>query len=251
MRFAVAGGTGVIGREIVARAQARGHEVAVLARSTGADVRTGEGLDDQLYGADAVIDVVSVKTLRAGASRSFFERGARNLLASATRMSVPHAVVLSVVGVDRDPHGYYAGKVAQEAVYARGSVPWSLVRATQFHEFAAQVAGRARLGAIQLAPRARVQPIAAAEVAEHLLTVAEGAPAGRTPDIAGPREEDLSDMIRRWAAASGRRGPVIPVSLPDAQMRGMRKGLVLPGEGAILRGPTFDEWLEAQRPVPA
>jgi len=246
MRFAVAGGTGAIGRQVVERARARGHDVAIVARSAGSDVRTGEGLDDALKGADALIDVVSVQTLRAATATSFYERAAGNLLASAARMSVPHVVVLSIVGVDRDPHGYYAGKVAQEAAYENGRVPWSLVRATQFHEFAEQIARRARLGPVQLAPRARVQPIAAAEVAEQLLTIAEGDPSGRTPDIAGPQEEELSDMIRRWSEAQGRRGPVIPVSLPDAQMRGMRQGLVLPGPDAIRRGPTFAEWLEAQ-----
>lgn len=247
MRIAVAGGTGTIGREVVARARARGHDAIAIARSTGVDVSTGAGLDEALRGVDAVIDTVSVSTLSAKKSTAFFEQAARNLLASALRTSVPHAVLLSIVGIDRNPHGYYAGKVAQEAVYEAGSAPWTIVRATQFHEFAEQVARQAKAGPFQLAPRARVQPIAAAEVAEHLITVAEGLPQGRSTDIAGPREEQLADMIRSWAATSaGGRRRVIPVSLPDAQMRGMRKGLVLPGPDAIRLGPTFADWLSAR-----
>lgn len=254
MRIAVAGGTGTLGREVVARGRARGHDVVAMARSTGVDVVTGAGLDDALRGADALIDVVSIESLSAAKSTDFFERAARTLLASAARADVPHLVAVSIVGIDRNPHGYYAGKVAQEAVYEGAGVPWTIVRATQFHEFAAQVAGQARLGPVQLAPRARVQPIAAAAVAEHVLSLAEGAPAGRVTDITGPREERLDAMIREWAEAEGRRGPVVAVSLPTAQMRGMRQGLALPHADARRLGPTFSEWLDArrgQRPVPA
>lgn len=243
MRIAVAGGTGTVGREVVARARARGHEVTVIARSSGVDLRTGGGLDAAMAGADAVVDVVSVGTLSAAESTEFFRAAGETLLAAAARAGVPHAVLLSIVGIDRNPHGYYAGKVAQEQVYTGGPVPWTIVRATQFHEFAGQVAAQARFGPVQAAPRARVQPIAAAEVAEHLVDLAEGAPRGRMPDIAGPQEEQLADMIRSWAHRQGRRGPVVPISVPSAQMRGMRRGLALPGSRARLLGPTFAEWL--------
>lgn len=245
MRIAVAGGTGTVGREIVARAEARGHEAVVIARAVGAELRTGAGVDAALAGADAVIDAASVGTMSAEESTDFFRTASGTLLAAAARAGVPHAVLLSIVGVDRNPHGYYAGKVAQEEVYTASAVPWTIVRATQFHEFAGQVAGQARLGFLQLAPRARTQPIAAAAVADHLVTLAEGGPQGRTTDIAGPREEELSQMVRAWVRHRGRRGPVWAVSLPGAQMRGMRQGLALPADGAIRLGPTFAEWLAA------
>jgi uncharacterized protein YbjT (DUF2867 family) len=245
MRIAVAGGSGTVGREVVAAARHRGHETVVIARSTGVDLRDGTGLEDALRGVDAVVDAVSIGTLSETASTEFFRAASGALLAAAADAGVSHAVLLSVVGVDRNPHGYYAGKVAQEELYERGPVPWTIVRATQFHEFAQQTAARARFGPIQLAPHARTQPIAAAEVGEHLVTLAETGPQGRTADIAGPREEDLSDMIRAWVRRQGRRGPVIPVRLPGAQMRGMRQGLALPGADARLLGPTFAEWLAA------
>lgn len=246
MRIAVAGGTGTVGREIVAAARARGHEAVVIARSAGVDLLTGAGLDAALTGADAVIDAAGVGTLDAAEATAFFRGTAETLLAAAGRARIRHVVLLSIVGVDRNPHGYYAGKVAQEDVYARSGVPWTIVRATQFHEFAGQIAPQARFGPVQLAPRARTQPIAAAEVAAHLVAVAEGDARGRATDIAGPREEALSDMIRAWVRHEGRRGPVFAVSLPGAQMRGMRAGLALPGPQALRLGPTFGDWLAAR-----
>lgn len=247
MKIAVAGGTGTVGREIVAEARRRGHDTTVIARSTGVDLLTGAGLDAALTGSDAVIDAASIGTMSADAATAFFRAASGALLAAAIRAGVAHTVLLSIVGIDRNPHGYYAGKVAQEALYTASAAPSSIVRATQFHEFAGQVAAQARLGPLQLAPRARVQPIAAAAVAEHLVTIAQGAPQGRRRDIAGPREERLSDMIRDVVRARGGRGPVLPVSLPGAQMKGMRAGLALPGEDAHLLGPTFAEWLAAAR----
>ncbi len=246
MRIVVAGGTGVVGREIVAAARARGHEAAGMSRSTGADLQTGEGVAAALRDAEVVIDAVSVATMDAEASTRFFRRSAETLIGAARHNGVRHVVALSIVGVDRNPHGYYAGKVAQEEAYRAGDAPFTIVRATQFHEFAGQVAQQARFGPLQLAPRARVQPIAARAVAEHLVTVAEGAAVGRGNDIAGPREEELSEMIRAWRRHRGERRPVIAVSLPGAQMRGMRRGLALPDANAQVLGPSFAEWLSAQ-----
>lgn len=245
MKIAVVGGSGTVGREVVARGIVRGHDAVSVSRATGADAVTGAGLDEAFAGADAVIDVVSIGTLKASAATAFFEKASENILASALRQGVGHVVLLSIVGIDRNPYGYYAGKLAQEAVYENSAAPWSIVRATQFHEFAEQVAAQARIGPIQLAPRARVQPIAAADVAEHLLTLAESTARGWSTDIAGPQEEQLDDMIRSWAAKERGRGPVLAVSLPTAQMRGMRKGLGLPRKDALRLGPTFEEWLDA------
>jgi uncharacterized protein YbjT (DUF2867 family) len=243
MRIAVAGGTGTVGREIVAAARARGHETVMIARSTGVDLRTGSGLAAALDGADAVIDASSVGTMSAEESTEFFRAASTTLLAEAARAGIAHALLLSIVGIDRNPHGYYAGKVAQEEVWAQSAVPVTIVRATQFHEFAGQVAGQARLGPIQLAPHARTQPIAAAEVAAHLVGLVEAPEAGRATDIGGPREEDLADMIRAWVRHQGRRGPVVAVNLPGAQMRGMRAGTALPGPDALRLGPSFADWL--------
>ncbi|MCP2636166.1 SDR family oxidoreductase [Microbacterium sp. HD4P20] len=244
MTIAVAGGTGVVGRCTVDAVRAAGHHAISLSRGSGVDLVTGEGLDAALAGADAVIDTANLSTLSADKATRFFRTATGNLVAAAARAGVRHVVLLSIVGIDRIPHQYYAGKLAQEAVVEASPVPWSIQRATQFHEFSAQLFARAGIGPLHLAPRARVQPVAAREVATHLARLAAGGPVGRAVDLAGPREERLDDMVRAYARRIGHRGWMPSVSLPGAQMKGMRAGLALPGPGAQVGAETFTEWLE-------
>jgi uncharacterized protein YbjT (DUF2867 family) len=247
MRIAVAGGTGLVGTHVTAAARAAANEVVLLTRGEGVDLTTGVGLDAALAGADAVIDTVNVGSLDPEKSAAFFTATATNLTEAAARAGVGHVVLLSIVGVDRNPNGYYAGKIAQERVYERSSAPWTILRATQFHEFAQQMFAQAKAGPLHLAPRARTQPVAAREVAQHLVSLAEGAAQGRATDLAGPREEQLSDMVKRYARAVGYRGPVMGIAVPGAQMKGMRQGLNLPGADAVLGSQTYEEWLETVR----
>ncbi|MGV9194303.1 SDR family oxidoreductase [Microbacterium sp. MC2] len=244
MRIAVAGATGTVGTHIAAAVRARGDEVVPLTRGSGVDLVTGSGLSEALTGVDAVIDAVNISTLSADAATTFFTTATGNLAAAAYAAGVRHVVLLSIVGVDRNPHDYYAGKLAQERTLTAGGVPSTIVRATQFHEFAGQVAARAKFGPLQLAPRARTQPVAAAEVGTHLARIAAGDPQPMV-ELAGPREERLDDMVRRYARAHGARGWIPSVSLPTKQMKGMRAGLNLPGAGAVIGTQTFDEWLAA------
>ncbi|MET0295880.1 MAG: SDR family oxidoreductase [Microbacterium sp.] len=244
-RIAVAGGTGITGTHVVDVARARGHEVVVLARSRGVDLLSGAGLRTALTGVEAVIDVSNVETLRTDEAISFFAGATRSLLAAEHAAGVAHHVALSIVGADAAPEGYYAGKLAQERLIAEGPVPWTIQRATQFHEFAAQMFVRAKAGPAHLAPRARTQPIAAREVAERLVDIAEDAPVGRARDVAGPQEESLVDMVRAYARAIGHRGWIPAVSMPGAMGRAQRSGALLPGPGALLGRRTFAEWLDA------
>ncbi|MFI8633709.1 SDR family oxidoreductase [Microbacterium sp. NPDC077663] len=247
MKIAVAGGTGTVGRLVVERVHREGHDAVVLSRAAGVDLHDRAAVDRAVTGFDAVIDAASIGTTIAATAEEFFRTASGTLLEAAAAAGVGHAVLLSIVGIDRNPHGYYAGKVAQEGLFAQGTVPWSILRATQFHEFAGQVAAQARLGPLQMAPRARVQPVAAAEVAARLVELALAGPQGRVADLAGPREERLDRMIREWVRRDGSRRLVVPVSLPGGQMRGMRSGANLPSAGATLAGPTFDDWLAAER----
>jgi uncharacterized protein YbjT (DUF2867 family) len=246
MKIAVAGGTGTVGTPTVDAVRAAGHEPVVLSRSRGVDLVTGKGLDAALEGVGAVIDAANVTTLSADEAKSFFTTATGTLLAAATRAGVGHIVLLSIVGVDRMPHDYYAGKVVQERVVEASAVPWTILRATQFHEFAGQLFDRARLGPLHVAPRARVQPVAASAVATRLADIAVGAAQGRAADLAGPREEKLDEMVRAFARRTGHRGWIPSVSLPGAQMKGMRAGYALPGPEAVLAGETFEEWLGAR-----
>jgi len=243
MRIAVAGGTGVVGSHVVDAVRADGHDPVVLSRGAGVDLTTGTGLDAALDGVDAVVDTANVSTLSARAAIEFFETATGNLVAGAARAGVRHLVLLSIVGVDRMPHDYYAGKLAQERVVEAAPVPWTILRATQFHEFAGQLFDRAKLGPLHVAPRARVQPIAAREVGAHLAGLAADAPRGRVADLAGPREEALDEMVRAYARRTGHRGWIPAVSLPGAQMKGMRAGFALPGPSAVLGTQTFADWL--------
>lgn len=244
LTIAVAGGTGVVGRPTVEAVRAAGHHAIALSRSSGVDLLTGTGLDAALTGVDAVVDAANVSTLSARKATRFFETATGNLVAAAARAGVRHVVVLSIVGIDRIPHEYYAGKLAQEAVVEASSVPWSILRATQFHEFSAQLFQRGHVGPFHLAPRARVQPIAAREVGARLAQLAAGTARGRVADLAGPREERLDDMVKAYAGRIGHRGWVPSVSLPGPQMKGMRAGLALPAPGAELGTETFAAWLE-------
>lgn len=245
MRIAVAGATGRIGRLTIAALDGAGHQAVPLSRSTGVDVYTGDGLSDALRGTDALIDVINNTSQDETELVDFFGTTTKNLLAAEEQAGMRHHVLLSIVGLDhnhRAPH--YTGKREQERLVASGPVPWSIVRATQFHDFAAMVAGwTERDGTATIAPLL-VQPIAQADVAAALTEVATGAPLDTRVDIAGPETQDLVDMARRTYAARGQDIRLVPTWRgnfgPD-----MAGEVLLPGKDARLGKITFADWLAA------
>jgi uncharacterized protein YbjT (DUF2867 family) len=244
MRIAVAGGTGLVGRYVVAELRAAGHDPVLLTRSAGADIITGAGLDAALGGATALIDVTNTTALSGRKSVAFFTAGTGNLLAAGRRAGVQHHVVLSIVGTGRPGmgSGYNAGKVAQEALVRDSGVPFSIMRATQFHQFIPQLLDRIP-GPVLVVPRMRIQPVAAGEVAAALAALAAGPPAGMAPEMAGPEPAELADLARQVAQARGSRRPVLRVGVPGAAGRAMADGGMLPA-GPGLRGTqTFADWL--------
>jgi uncharacterized protein YbjT (DUF2867 family) len=251
MRIVVAGGIGVLGRHVADAVRAAGHDPVPVSRRSGTDLLRSEGLADLLRGASAVIDVSSTSSISTKESVRFFGTVTRNLLAAERAAGVPHHVGVSIIGAVKVPAYYYAGKALQEDILMKEQGGWSLLRTTQFHEFAAQLAARGKFGPLQIVPSMRSQPVAAAEVAVELVGIALGEPRGLEPDLAGPREESMTDMVRRYLAATGRRRPVLGVSMPGAWGRGMRDGSILPGPGAHLGRQTFEEWLVALRGTPA
>jgi len=240
MRIAVAGGTGLVGQHVVKALREAGHEPVVLARSTGVDLLAGTGL--ALDGVDAVVDVANVGTTSRERAVTFFEAVTSNLLAAEGAAGVRHHVVLSIVGIDRVDTGYYAGKRRQEDMALAGPVPVTVVRATQFHEFAAQWLARVR-GPLVPVPRMLMQPVAAREVGAALAALAPGEPLGRAPEVAGPATLDLVDAVRRVLAARGERRVVVPLPVPGAAGRAMRSGGLLPTDGLPRSGQSFEEWL--------
>lgn len=244
MRIAVAGGTGLVGSYVVEALRAAGHDPVVLARSHGVDLVTGQGLDSALVGAEAVIDVSNVETTSRAKSAKFFEVATTHLLDAGLRAGVGHHVVLSIVGVDRVDLGYYEGKRRQEMLVGASALPTSILRATQFHEFADQLLAQVP-GPVAVVPRMRTQPIAAREVAEALMACAVDSPAAEPIELAGPQEEQMPDMVRRLLKARRSRRPVLPIRLPVAGGAAMAAGGLLP-TGPGPRGvQTYDEWLLA------
>lgn len=245
MRVAVIGGTGRIGRYTVEALRLSGHEATPISRSAGVDAYTGAGLDDALAGVGVVVDVTNTRSQDEAEIVDFFGTVTGNLLAAEERAGVAHHVLLSIVGLEQDRHvPHYAGKREQERRVRSGPIPWSIVRATQFHDFAAMVAGWTLRDGTASIPPLLVQPIDQREVGEMLAEVATGAPLGRSIDIAGPETQDLVDMARRTFAARGEQVRLVPTwrGHYDTSMAGE---VLLPGADARLGNVTFEEWLVA------
>lgn len=251
MRVAVAGGTGVVGARVVTALRAAGHDVEVLARSTGVDLSDGsdaaaEALAKRLVGVDAVVDALSVETMKAAESIAFFESTSRRLLAAETATGVGHHLTISIVGIDEVPLDYYAGKVAQEKVVRAADVPWTIVRATQFHEFGGQMLDRLRVGPIGLAPSIPVAPVAAREVGDAVARIVTGEPQRAIIEMAGPERCDLRAMIRGVAKQRRRPRIVVPVRVPGHYGKLVRQGHLVPTSPQLRGTQTFTEWLREQ-----
>lgn len=243
MRIAVAGGSGVVGRYVVEGARSRGHDTVVLARSEGVDLTTGSGLGGRLDGVSAVVDVTNSPSQSTAKATGFFGAVTNHLLGEERSAGVAHHIVLSIVGVEQARSGYYAAKREQERLAEAGPVAWSVLRATQFYEFAEQCLRFAAVGPFSLVPRAPVQPVAAAEVAAALVDLVEAGPSGRAPQLAGPAQHELVDLARRVSAVRALRRRVVPVRMPGEMGRLMRSGGLLPTEDGPRGTITFDEWL--------
>lgn len=243
MRIAVAGATGRIGSLTRACLERDGHQVVGLSRSLGVDLTTGVGLEEALVGVEAVIDATSTAATETAECVAFFDAVTQNLLAAGERTGVRHHVLLSIAGLDRvRGNGHQVGKRHQEMLVADGPLPWTIVPATQFHDFAEMVVGWTEADGVATVAPLLVQPIAPADVADILAEVAVGPAQGRYPDIAGPEPQDLVDMARRTLQARGRSVRLVPTwtGIFSADMAG---SVLLPGENARIAPTTFDDWL--------
>jgi uncharacterized protein YbjT (DUF2867 family) len=247
MRIAVAGATGNIGALTVTALERAGHDVVSISRSLGVDLLTGDGLDDALAGVEAVVDVTNGPAGDQAAAVHFFATTTRNLLAAEERAGVRHHVLLSIVGIHQvEGNAHYAGKREQERLVSAGPVPWTIVPATQFHDFAAMVASWTEQDGVATIPPLLVQPIAPADVADVLAEIVTGEPRGQYADVAGPEPQDLVDLARRTNQVRGHEVKLVPTwsGLFGLEMAG---NVLLPGEKARLAPTTFDDWLAGQR----
>ncbi|EFL30804.1 dTDP-4-dehydrorhamnose reductase [Streptomyces viridochromogenes DSM 40736] len=235
----VTGGTGTLGRLVVERLRADGHEVRVLSRHAqpyAVDLREGGGaLDAAVSGVDTIVHCAS--------SPKGDEQAAAHLIRAARGAGVAHLVHISIVGVDRVPFRYYRSKLAVERLIEESGIGWSVLRATQFHDLLVMLLQvLSKLPVLLLPAGVRDQPVEVDEVADRLAGLAAGAPAGRVEDMGGPEVRTLESLARAYLKATGRRRAVVNVPLWGAAYRGFRDGGHLAPRQAVGTG-TFEEYL--------
>jgi uncharacterized protein YbjT (DUF2867 family) len=244
MRVTVIGASGLIGSRLVNILRDRGHDVVPASPQSGVNSVTGEGLAEALAGANVVVDVSNSPSFETNAVLHFFETSTRNLLDAEKAAGVGHHVALSVVGTDRlQESGYFRAKLAQERLIRASSIPYSVVHSTQFFEFGGGIADAATKGnTVRLAP-VLLRPVAAADVAAALATVATSAPVNDIVEVAGPEELSLITIVRQ--ALRARDDVRSVVSDPGARYFGARleTRTLLPGDGAQIATTRFEDWV--------
>ncbi len=245
-KIAVAGATGRVVHHVVDVLTERGYEVVPISRSGGVDVITGEGLDNALSGVECIVDTATGPSPEQQPATEFFRTAAKNLQQAGERAGVQRIVVVSIINTDRLKGGYSIAKVAHERTARSGPIPARLLRAAQFHEFVAQLVQWGTQGDVAYVPEMRTQLVAARTVAETLadLAVDRSSASGPTLEVAGPREESLVEMAELLVSRRDETLRVEAVSDP-VDREANESGVLLPGPGAILAGPTFEEWLDS------
>jgi len=244
MKIIVGGGTGLIGTKVVKNLRDKGHEVVAASPSKGINSVTGEGLAAALVGAQVVVDVANAPSWEDKAVMEFFETSGRNLLAEEAAAGVGHHVALSVVGTDRLlAAGYFRAKMAQENLIKNSSIPYTIIRATQFFEFVGGIAQSATEGHMVRLPSALMQPVASDDVAATVAEAALSKPLNGTIELAGPEPIRQDELVRQFLNATGDTRTVI--TDPNALYYGiaLNDQSLMPGDNPRL-GPTrFTDWL--------
>jgi uncharacterized protein YbjT (DUF2867 family) len=246
MKIAVTGATGRLGSQLVEVLEGQAHEVVPIARSKGVDVITGVGLAEALQGVDAVVDLATSPTPDEKEATEFFTTSARNLQEAGVKAGVKRIVLVSIIGIDRFKTGYNAAKQAQEKAALDGPIPTRIVRAAQFHEFVGQLLDWGRQGDVAYVAAMRTQVVGAHALAEVLADVlADSEATGPTIEVAGPRAERLADLARLLTEHRGESLKVVETNefFPEGDV--YDSDAPLPGPGAKLVGPTYEEWLNA------
>jgi uncharacterized protein YbjT (DUF2867 family) len=249
MKIVVIGGTGLIGSKLVERLRDAGHDAVPASPDTGVDTYTGKGLEQALEGAQVVVDVSNAPVWEDEAVLDFFQTTTRNILAVETSAGVSHHVVLSIVGTDRLPDsGYFRAKLAQEEAVKAASVPYTILRATQFFEFLGRIADSSTEGDTVHLPPVLVQPEAADDVAAALADVAVGAPVNGIVELAGPEAFRFDELARRVLRAKN--DPRRVTADVHARYFGAQldEHSLAPGDNARLAPTRFEDWLRESTP---
>jgi len=244
MKIVVIGGSGLIGSKLVEKLRAASHDPLAASPDSGIDTLTGEGLAEALEAAEVVVDVANAPDWSDAAVLEFFLTSTRNILAAGVAADVSHHVALSVVGTDRLlGSGYFRAKLAQEEAIKAATIPYTIVRATQFFEFIGRVADSNSDGETVRVPPVLVQPEAANDVAAALAVAAVGAPVNGTVELAGPERFRFDELTRRVLNANGdprvvtadRRARYFGATLDDRSL--------IPGPDASIAPTRFEDWL--------
>ncbi|AZP15294.1 SDR family oxidoreductase [Streptomyces aquilus] len=248
MKVVVIGGTGLIGSKVVARLGEHGHEAVAASPNTGVNTLTGEGLAEVLQGAQVVVDVSNSPSFADEDVMEFFRTSTTNLLKAEADAGVTHHVALSVVGTDRlQGSGYFRAKQVQEDLIKDSGIPYSIVHATQFFEFAKGLADGMTEGDTVHLPDAKIQPMVSDDVAAAVGRTSAGAPANGVVEVAGPDVFQLEEFIRMGLSATN--DPRGIVTDPKATYWGaeLQESTLLPGPGAHIAETRFADWLAQQQ----
>lgn len=244
MKITVFGATGLIGSKVVAALNEAGHDVVAASRDTGADVLTGEGLADALTGAEVLVDVVNSPSFADDDVMNFFTASTRNLTEAATKTGTGHYVALSIVGCDALPDsGYMRAKVAQEKAIAASGIDHTIVRATQFHEFAESITQTLVAGDEVRVPDGRIQLIASDEVAAEVVRAAQAAAVNGIVNIGGPEKLSFADMARAVLAKHGDDKPVVVDAQATYFGTAVDDDSLVTGDDGKLATIRFADWL--------
>lgn len=251
MKIVVIGGSGLIGKKVVARLSQRGHEAVPASPSQGVDSVTGEGLAKVLNGADVIVDLSNSPSFEDKAVLEFFERSTRNLIAAGRAAGVRHYVALSIAGVNRLPEsGYFRAKVAQEALIEKSAIPFTIVQATQFMEFLGAIAQSCVVGDAVRVPDANLQLIASDDVADAVTEAIVAQPRNGRMETGGPEKTSFADAVQRRLRADGDMRPVVV----DAGARyfgaPLRRDTLTAGNSARLGSIRLETWLQGAGQAP-
>ena len=247
MKIIVIGGTGLIGSKLVARLAEHGHEAIAASPNSGVNTLTGEGLAEVLVGADVVVDVSNSPSFEEKAVMDFFTTSTANLIAAEKDAGVKHHVALSVVGTERLADSpYFRAKVAQEKLIRESGMPYSIVHATQFFEFVKSIAQSATDGdTVRLSP-AKIQPMAADDVAAAVEHTTVGEPVNGHVEVAGPEVFGLDELIRKGLAFANDPRTVVADAAAPYFNAILTERELLPGPDAVIFETRFEDWLNRQ-----
>jgi uncharacterized protein YbjT (DUF2867 family) len=247
MKIVVIGGSGLIGSKLVARLRQLGHNVTPASPESGVNTITGDGLTEALNDADTVVDVSNSPSFEDNAVMEFFQKSTTNLLTAAMYSKVKHYVALSIVGTDRlQESGYLRAKYAQEELIRESGIPYSILRSTQFFEFAARIAQSATTGNEVRVSTGAIQPIASDETVAALADVVINQPLNAIVEVGGPVRMPMSEFIRYYLDATEDSRQLIPDEHALYFGAEINESSLVTGEGARLGKIKYEDWFSAQ-----